>query len=209
MTPKNILFWAPLAAAAAMVGFTQHAAAQTVVVEGQLQYGQPQGTPQAPPGYGVQGQVYVQPAQQQPVYAPTYATYPQAQPQPMYEDRETSIKALWIPGIIVFGVSYIMNGLFSTALSSSGDYRDWSWAPLIGPWVALGFANTDDERTGSVIGGLTQAVGATLFILGITLTRTVRVARYSFGNGDQSPELAFDVLPTPGGARAGLTLTHF
>ncbi len=189
------------------------AEAQSVVVQGQVQYqpyGQPQGVPAPPPGYGASGQVYVQPAPA-PTYAPTYAApvYAPPQRQVRYVEEETSIKGLWIPGIIIFGVSYVLTGVMSSSLSFDDDYASWSWVPLVGPWVALTYADTDDESLGSVIGGIAQVAGLTMFVLGLSLTRTVRVARYALGDDERAPELAFDALPAPGGGQLGLTLSHF
>jgi len=208
MNGRPLRFATALSALLLGLAFAGPAQAQSVVVQGQVQvqpYGSPQGSAQPPPGYGVQGQVYVQPTYQ-PNYAPTYA---RRQPQLRYEDRETTIKGLWIPGVIIFGVSWGLTSVFASSLSFSDDYATWSFVPLVGPWVALGYANTDAETTGSVIAGIAQTAGLAMFVLGLSLTRTVRVATYSLGDEEQAPRLAFDLLPTPGGARAGLTLSHF
>lgn len=203
--------WAVLTAVILCFGAASVAEAQGVVVQGQVQVqAQPQGQVNVPPGYGASGQVYVQPAQPAPTYAPTYQVYQPRQRQIRYEEVETSIKGLWIPGIIIFGVSYVLTGTMSSSLSFDSEYVSWSWVPLIGPWVALGYADNDDEMTGSLIGGIAQAAGLTMFVLGLAIRRTVRVARYVVNEGDdRSPELAFDVLPAAGGGQLGLTLSHF
>ena len=197
------------------------AEAQTVTVQGQVQY-QPygQGYGQPPPGYG-QAQAYpqygqpqypyAQPqypvAQQYQPYGPTY----QAQPRRLtYVERETSVKGLWIPGAIVFGASWLLTGTVASALSYDPDYASWGWIPLAGPWMMLSVAGSDDEVAGALIGGITQLAGATMLILGLTLRQTVRVAQYSLDERDErSPQLAFDVLPAPAGGMVGLTLNHF
>jgi len=203
--------WAALTAVILCFGAASVAHAQGVVVQGQVQVQtQPQGQVNVPPGYGASGRVVVQPTQPAPTYAPTYQVYQPRQRQLRYEEVETSIKGLWIPGIIIFGVSYVLTGTMGSTLSFNPSYNDWSWVPLIGPWVALGYANNDDETTGALIGGIAQAAGLTMFILGLAIHRTVRVARYVFNEGDdRSPELAFDVLPAAGGGQLGLTLSHF
>lgn len=191
--------------------------AQTVTVQGELQYqpyGQPQGTPQPPPGYGygqpTYGPTYGQPTAH-PTYGPSYGPTPQARPrQVTYVDRETSVKGLWIPGIVVFGVSYALTATFAAALSWNADYVNTAIIPLVGPWVMLHFAATDDEVAGALVGGVTQLAGAVMFVLGVTLRQTVRVAQYSLDERDErAPQLALDVLPTPAGGMVGLTLTHF
>ncbi|HJL16307.1 MAG TPA: hypothetical protein RMH99_11660 [Sandaracinaceae bacterium LLY-WYZ-13_1] len=209
----NVLRWsASLLALAAVWALAPQAHAQGVTVQGQVQY-QPygqqpqQGYGNPPPGYGQQQQQpYAQPYQQQPQYAPTYQ---QQQPRVRYVERSATIKGLWIPGIIIFGVSYALTAAFSQ-FSFDTDYATWGYVPLIGPWVSLGFANTEDEVTGAVLGGVAQAAGLTMFILGLSLRRTVRVAQYALdGDDPRSPQLAFDALPAPGGAQLGLTLSHF
>jgi len=201
--------WAALTAVILCFGAASEARAQGVVVQGQVQVQTaPQGQVNVPPGYGASGQVYVQPAQ--PTYAPTYQVYQPPQRQLRYEEVETSIKGLWIPGIIIFGVSYVLTGTMGSTLGLTSDYADWSWVPLIGPWVMLANSVNDDEATGALIGGIAQTAGLAMFVLGLAITRTVRVARYVLNEGDdRSPQLAFDVLPAAGGGQLGLTLSHF
>jgi hypothetical protein len=207
----SLRWTASLLAVAGLLMASTAAQAQSVQVQGQVQY-QPYGQQPAPQGYGNPppgyGQPYPQPAQQphaQP-YAPTYQ-----QRQVRYVERQATIKGLWIPGIIIFGVSYGLTASFGQ-LGPDADYRTWTAIPLIGPWVALGTCElcNDDAVTGAVLGGVGQAAGLTMFILGLTLRRTVRVATYSFDEDDaRAPQLALDALPLPGGGRIGLTLSHF
>lgn len=204
---ESLRWSASLFALTALLAAAAPARAQTVTVQGEVQvdpYGQPQGTPTPPPGYG----------QPQPYVAQPYAYVPTYQPPPRqvrYVERETTIKGLWIPGIIIFGVSYGLTAAFGQ-LGSEADYRTWTAIPLIGPWVALGVCQSCDEDmvTGALVGGIAQAAGLTMFILGLSLRRTVRVATYALDEDDaRSPQLAFDALPAPGGGQLGLTLTHF
>jgi hypothetical protein len=190
--------------------------AQTVTVQGQVQY-QPytqqpygQGYGQPPPGYGQPyGQPYTQPTYGTP-YAPTYApAYAPPPRQLTYVDRETSMKGLWIPGLVIFGASWVLTGSLSV-LGADTDYQAYGWIPLVGPWMMLGEATNDDETAGALVGGIAQVAGLTMFVLGLTLRQTVRVAVYALdGRDPRGPELALDVLPTPGGGRLGLTLSHF
>ena len=205
---KMLRWSAPLAAALALLGFGADAHAQSVTVQGQVQYQpygqqQQQGYGQPPPGYGQQqpyAQPYAQPQYQQPVYQ---------QPQVRYVERSSTIKGLWIPGIIVYGVSYGLSASFGQ-LGWSSDYNTWMWVPLIGPWGALTYATNEDETAGAVLGGVLQTAGLTMFILGLSLQRTVRVAVYALDEHDErSPTLAFEALPTVGGAQLGVTLSHF
>ncbi len=211
ITRCNAAAFAALAALlAGSLASPDRAAAQTVTVQGQVQVqtgNPPQGYGQPPPGYGQpQPQPYPQGTYAPTYQAPTYLAPPQRQVR--YEDRETNIKALWIPGVITFGVSWVLSGSFGSL--SNSDYATWMWIPLVGPWASLGYAATEDETIGSVIGGITQAAGLTMFVLGLTLTRTVRVAVYALDEDDaRSPTLALDAAPLPGGGRVDLTLSHF
>jgi hypothetical protein len=193
------------------------ASAQTVTVEGQVQvqpYGQPPpGYGQPPPGYGQpqpqQPQPYAQPYYGQPYAQPYAPTYQPPQRQLRYEDRETSIKGLWIPGIIIFGVSYALTASLSL-LSPDPDYQTFALIPLVGPWMMLAEAGNDEEITGALAGGVLQLAGVTMFILGLVLKQSVRVATYALDEGDErSPTLSFDLRPAPAGGMVGLTLTHF
>ena len=194
----------------ALLGGASAAEAQQVTVQGQVQYGQPYqqqqpGYGQPPPGYGQSyGQQPYNP--QQPYAAPVYQQQPQ--PRVHYVERQTSIKGLWIPGIVVFGASYVLTAAIGSSLVA-GDYASWCSVPLVGPWVALGDANNDSEVAGAVVGGVLQTAGLAMFVLGLSLRRTVRVAVYSLNDGARSPSLAFDLLPAAGGAQIGLTLRHF
>lgn len=200
-----------VALACALVVAPAMTEAQSVTVQGQVQvqpYGQPYyGQPyaQPPPGYG---QPYAQPQYGQPYGQPYAPTYVQPQRQVTYVDQETSVKGLWIPGIVIFGVSYVLTGSMGI-LGSSADYRGYAWIPLAGPWMMLGEARTDDEVTGALVGGVAQLAGLTMFVLGLTLRQTVRVAVYTLERHERAPQLALDLLPTPAGGQLGVTFSHF
>lgn len=172
--------------------------------------GQP--APYAPPGYENQPSPATPgagPYQLVPRYDPrTPGLYATSLAGPRTVERQTSIKALYIPGIIVFAASYSLSAAFG-ALSNSGEYSAWSAVPLIGPWVALGYASLDSEIGGSVFGGLMEAAGLVMFVLGLTLKRTVEVPVYSADPGDPLRGiLTVRSVPVPAGGGIGLALTH-
>lgn len=190
------------------------AAAQSVTVQGEVRYQQPYGQqhygqqPYDQAGYGQPPPGYVQ---QQPVYGPPHGQ-PYVPPQPRqvrHVERETSVKGLWIPGIIIFGASWALTATVASSFAV-GDYALFAWIPLVGPWLMLGPA-ADDEQVGAALAsGIIQLAGATMFLLGLTLRQTVRVAEHSFDERDErAPRLAFDLLPAPAGAMVGMTLSHF
>jgi hypothetical protein len=213
-----------LAVVAVSLAGVSLASAQEVQVQGQgtVSIGQP--PPQQPPvyqqappppGYGQYQQQPVygqQPVYQpQPVYQQPQPYYVQPQPQqPRYVDREESMAPLWISGVILLPVSFVLTGLAATSGGGPVDYILFNWIPLVGPWFAIGqdFVS-DEEIAGSVLGGLAQATGLVLIILGIAIRRTVRVATYALGDGERAPELTFNVAGGPTSAQLGLTLSHF
>lgn len=163
----------------------------------------------------VQGQVqvqgpYVAPAPPPPAYGTSYPTaYPAQTRQLRYVESTESIYGLWVTGLIVFPVSYVLTGTMATALSYNDDYATYSWIPLVGPWLMLGEANGDAETGAAIAGGVAQLAGLTMFVLGLTLRRTVRVAVYALGDGEHAPELALNPLPLAAGGGLSATLTHF
>ncbi|MCZ7680243.1 MAG: hypothetical protein M5U28_16340 [Sandaracinaceae bacterium] len=212
--------WAVLAAAGALwVSSPTGAEAQAVTVQGQVEvqpYGQPPPATASRLGYGYgqpqYGQPqYGQPQYGQPQYAPTYApTYQPQVRQVRYVEQQTSIKGLWIPGVILLGLSYVLTGTLASNFSLDAEYVGYSWIPLVGPWLMLGAADGDDQFAGALVGGIAQAAGLTMFVLGLVLRQSVRVAVYSLDRHDErSPELALDVRPAPAGGMVGLTLSHF
>lgn len=185
-----------------------------VQVYGQPQpYGYPQQQP--PPGYGQQQPYYGQPYQQpQPYYAPQ----PVQPAQPRYVDREESITGLWVSGVIILPVSWVLTWTTATATLDSSrdiDYWLWSWIPIVGPWAMI--AQGDDgsralngeEIAGAAIAGVAQIAGLAMIILGATIKRTVRVATYALDGSERAPELTLGVAPTLGGGMLTAELTHF
>ncbi len=196
----------------ALIGLASPSAAlaQTVTVQGQVQYGQPPPSYQQPYGQPTYGQpTYGQP--QYPTYAQPYApTYQPQVRQVRYVEQETSVKGLWIPGIVLFGVSYVLTGTLASAAVASSDYVGYSWIPLVGPWLMLGEAANDEQFAGALVGGIAQAAGLTMFVLGLALRQTVRVAVYSLDeSNERAPRLALDLVPAPAGGMVGLSLSHF
>lgn len=156
---------------------TQPVYAQPAPVYGQAPYGQP---------------VYGQPTYGQPVYGQPVYGQPQYAPQPQGQvvTEETSVKALWMPGMIAFLAGWVLNftlvtpigiaaksGSCARSLGCNAD-ESWSWSivPLIGPWVQLGFHTP--EAPIPVTMGIIQAAGATMFIAGLVMKESITRQRY-------------------------------
>ncbi len=76
-------------------------------------------------------------------------------------------RGLTVAGISVFGGAYFLS-LLGALSSSSGDYASL-YVPLIGPWIALGTSDPNNNGLDGlfVLDGLAQAAGATMFIIGM------------------------------------------
>lgn len=153
----------------------------------------PVGQPQAPPGF--------------------QAAYPPYQPPPRtVTAQETGPnRRLWMPGIIMFGVSYLVALSVAAVATDTGfddPYTNWLYAPLVGPWGALAQADLVIDGVFAVVNGLVQAAGMLMFILGFTLNQD-QPAMYAFDDDPASPRLGVDVRPIRGGAVLQGTLSHF
>ncbi|MBW2462884.1 MAG: hypothetical protein JRH11_14625 [Deltaproteobacteria bacterium] len=169
-----------------------------VVAAGAGQPVQAQGTaavPVAPTGYGAQPQPQpqAQPQYQQPA--------PVAAPAGPVRTEERVRTGLLIPGVIMFGASYTI-----ALLSGIGAEYGYLAIPFAGPFILAG--DYADSSTGSGGGealvyiglsawGLVQVAGVAMFILGLTLKKTVEV-RADLGGG-RSVALAPYEVPGGGG----------
>lgn len=169
-----------------------------------------------PPGYGQQPypqQQYAQPYPQQQYPQPYYA--PPVQPaQPRYVERTESTPALWVTGVVLLPVSWVLTWSATTATLDGyrdGAYWGWSWVPLVGPWFMIGdsYGLNGSEIAGAVLSGIAQLSGLTLIILGVAIRQTVRVATYALDDSERAPELTLGVAPTYGGGMLTAQITTF
>ena len=79
-------------------------------------------------------------------------------------------KGFVISGAIVFGVSYGLSVLPAVTSNGGGDERKVLFLPVAGPFVYAAQSGHDgDERLAWCALGGAQAVGAALFIVGLTV----------------------------------------
>ena len=190
--------------------------------QGQPQQGYPQqqypqqGYPQQ--AYPPQGQPYPQQQYPQQGY-PQAGAYPQQQGygqptgQPRYVERSQSIKALWIPGLILLPVSYLTTlGLLWTVYNDVDDgIRPalTNMIPIVGPWASLEYYQGGKEWFPILMGSL-QITGLALLVLGLTLRRKVREPVMALNPSDpRSATLELDLGTGSAGGQFGLTLRHF
>ena len=179
----------------------------------------PQDVPQ---GYAPPQQVYTVDVYEESTPAPAAQTpyVPPATQQPSrrlvipYEDgmevppgayvRSRSRMGLWIPGVVIFGSSYVVSGLFGmlgTALRNiggSGEADARVWIPLVGPLIV---AETQGGRTVAGFSMAVQSVGLALTIAGLASRRRELVYYTDRGRG-----LSFGAAPLPRGAMVSLNV---
>jgi hypothetical protein len=112
------------------------------------------------------------------------------EPSVNYEERTyQGDPALYIPGFVVFGVSYIPTvigasfvSMIEAAMKEEFDddgpkHPYWAEAliPLAGPWILLAQSGSSMFCVLMVAAGVIQIVGASLAIVGLVLNRTERV----------------------------------
>lgn len=104
-------------------------------------------------------------------YAPAPSPPPQyPQVQDGYVLQEKANRALVWSGALLFGIPYA-GGLTYSVLADFPGRTEFLAIPVVGPWLVR--TNESDRAARIVLGlnGLTQATGAVLLTLGLTLTR--------------------------------------
>lgn len=121
-------------------------------------------------------------------------------------ERSTSIRALWLPGLIALPIAWISTW---TAASSylDGDALTYSWIPVIGPWLML-TQDLNGGEAGFIISGVIQGVAALMIVLGVSLRRSWTETQYVV---EPAPgvraRVTFDAIALPGGGVVGAQLT--
>lgn len=147
--------------------------------------------PQPPPGYEYQS-------------ATPYSTQSTA-PMPRLEsvERTSSIRGLWLPGLIVLPVAW----LTTTTIASStfeGDTVSYAWIPVVGPWLML-TQDLNGNDAGVIVSGIVQGLSALAIVLGVAIKRTWIEQRYVIDE-QSGARLRFEAISLPGGGLAGLEI---
>lgn len=121
--------------------------------------------------------------------------------------RQTSIRALWIPGLIALPASWLLTwSISSTALPLYGDAIEYSFIPVIGPWLML--TQPLNGYDGFAIAmGLVQDTAAILLILGLVLREEVEDQVWVMADLGEGRRFTFDAFVGPGSAMMNGTLT--
>jgi hypothetical protein len=123
--------------------------------------------------------------------------------------EERPLKGLIIGGALTLGIPYVI-GLALVAPAHFPNESHWLAVPVLGPWISMGARRTtcdishDADFCGLadfgaemiyIMDGIVQAAGATMLIVGVTVTRR-RLVR--------SDLVSFDVTPMRVGLGYGL-----
>lgn len=123
----------------------------------------PTSAPITPPGYDI--------GQGVPVVA---SSAPVAGPRIELREHDESLRSVWIPGLIGLPLAWILTWLPATASSSpEGDATEFSWIPLVGPFLMLGQPLNGGEAYYASAGAF-QIASALALIIGLSVRRTVR-----------------------------------
>lgn len=126
------------------------------------------GSPFTPTGYGA-GTTY---------YAPTPPGAPSTLP-----DRTTSVRGLWIPGLVGLPVAWVSTWVHaSLSLPAGSDAVTSSFVPLAGPWLVLASAQSANVPY-FVVTGIVQDVSLICLVLGLVIRVPEPRARLALGEG--------------------------
>lgn len=122
---------------------------------------------------------------------------------PTYAPRTTSIRGLWIPGLIGLPVAYVatwVNASLSFAAGSDG--VNAAFIPLAGPWLVLAAQNADIGYY--VTTGIVQDLSFLCLVLGLVIRVPEPAMRVAIGDST----LRIAATPTASGGALSASL-HF
>ncbi len=94
---------------------------------------------------------------------------------PAYATETRGITGLIIAGPIVLGVAWALGLVGTLAADADGELVGFSAIPLAGPWILLADSRTEDYAAALVVGGVLQAAGLTMTVLGLSIRQEVQV----------------------------------
>ena len=161
-----------------------------------------------PPGYGTGVVVTVTPAPQPaPVYvapssARTYVPVTYTPIAPPQRARTSSIRSLWIPGLIGLPAAWVITWVVASVdLPVGASATSFAYIPLVGPWLMLGEPMNGSEAF-YIAMGVIQDVSLLCLVLGLT----IRIPEQA-PDSARSTGLTFAAAPTVGGGMLRATLT--
>ena len=151
------------------------------------------GSPYLPVGY-------VQTTQSTGTYvAPTLP----AQPMTTYTPRTTSIRELWIPGLVGLPVAWVATWVnASLSFSAGSEGVNTAFIPIAGPWLVLASQHADVGYY--VTTGLVQDISLICLVLGLVIRVPEPSARIALG--DTPATLRVSATPTATGGAFSASL---
>ena len=163
--------------------------------------GEPTSAPVTPPGYSVA-------EAPGPGQGVPYAAVTVPAPGPRVELREhtESIRGLWIPGLIGLPLSWLLTwSVAATSMRLDGHAIEFSYIPIVGPWLMLGEPLNGDEAY-YITAGVFQGASALALVLGLAIRRTVREQVWVAG-ALSDLRVDFELAPVAGGGAGSATVT--
>lgn len=162
----------------------------------------------APPPPGFEPQIAPQPMPPQGYYVPQSVAasgprritdWEEGEPIPPGYHPVTRVrKGLIIGGAVTFGVVYLSNVLAAVihsdackSLSCTGGSWNALYAPIVGPFIQMGYTSSATGNFFLVLDGLVQAGGVAMLIAGIAAPKTVLV------RNDLALSKKFEIKPMP------------
>jgi hypothetical protein len=164
----------------------------------------PYGYPAPQYGTAPYGATVYQPIAPPPQAAPIAPPSTQARLVPV--EHTSSIRGLWLPGLIVLPVTWVTTWTIASS-AFEGDAATFAWIPIVGPWLML----TQDlygSEAGVIVSGVVQGLAALALILGLSIKRTWVEEEYVIDpEAGVTARLRFDAISLPGGGMLGAQLT--
>lgn len=91
-------------------------------------------------------------------------------PRLMPVERTSTIRGLWLPGLIVLPVAWLTTMTISSS-AFEGDAASYAWIPVVGPWLML-TQDLNGNDAGVIVSGIVQGLSTLAIILGLSIKRT-------------------------------------
>jgi len=162
---------------------------------------QAQAVPEPPPDATIVVPQYGAPSGPPSAYVPYSTPLPPAPPPPRVVpvpvERTESLRALWLPGLIVLPITWLSTWVGASS-GFTGDAVTYAYVPIVGPWLMLTQDLKGEEHL-AVLSGVLQGAAAIAIVLGLSIQRTVQSFEYRVVPAPGT-QLSFEVSGARGGA---------
>jgi hypothetical protein len=123
---------------------------------------------------------------------------------PAYTPTTTSVRGLWIPGLVGLPVAWVATWInASVSLGAGSDGVNLAFVPIAGPWLVLA-SQTNADVGYYVTTGIVQDLSLICLILGLVIRVPEPRARIALGPSLPTLELAATPTATGGTATASV-----